>query len=114
MLFMRRISSTLSKEYAQQATALGRRIRAARQRRRLRLEDMADKAGLSRSTVEAVERGALSTSFGAYLAVLGALGLTRELDIVADPGLDRDGLSLEFSVMDKRVRVPRTKVDNDF
>jgi transcriptional regulator with XRE-family HTH domain len=97
-----------------QAAALGSRIRAARHRRRLRLEDLAEKAGISRTTVEAVERGALTTSLGAYLAVLAALGLSRELDIVADPGLDRDGLSLEFSIPEKRVRLPRKDLDNDF
>ncbi len=97
-----------------QAADLGARLRVARQRRKLRLEDLADKAGLSRSTVEAVERGALSTSFGAYLAILTALGLSRELDLIADPGLDRDGLTLSLSVSDKRVRVHDKDVGNDF
>lgn len=106
--------ATLDPSAARQATDLGARIRVARLRRRLRLEDLADKTGLSRSTVEAVERGALGTSFGAYLAVLSALGLSRELDLVADPGLDRDGLTLSLSVGDKRVRVPDKNVGNDF
>lgn len=97
-----------------QAVDLGARIRVARQRRRLRLEDVAQKTGLSRSTVEAVERGALTTAFGAYLSVLSVLGLARELELLADPGLDRDGLALELSVADKRVRLPRTDLGNDF
>jgi transcriptional regulator with XRE-family HTH domain len=97
-----------------QAADLGSRIRVARQRRRLRLEDVAEKTGLSRSTVEAVERGALTTAFGAYLSVLTVLGLARELDLIADPGLDRDGLALELSVADKRVRLPHKGLDNDF
>jgi len=41
------------------------------------------------------------------------MGLNREVDLVADPGLDRDGLSLELSVLTKRVSVAR-KVNNDF
>ncbi|WP_157266764.1 helix-turn-helix domain-containing protein [Azohydromonas aeria] len=97
-----------------QAVDLGARIRIARQRRRLRLEDVAQKTGLSRSTVEAVERGAPTTAFGAYLSVLTVLGLARELDLLADPGLDRDGLALELSVADKRVRLPRKDLGNDF
>lgn len=96
-----------------QAKALGARIRTARQARRLRLEDVARKSGLSRTTVEAVERGETSTSLGAYLAVLGSMGIGQEIDLIADPGLDREGLSLQFSVADKRVKLP-TKVDNDF
>ncbi|MDB6000016.1 MAG: hypothetical protein JWP52_1715 [Rhizobacter sp.] len=97
-----------------QAENLGARIRIARQRRKLRLEDMAEKTGLSRSTVEAVERGAPTTAFGAYLTVLTVLGLARELDLIADPGLDRDGLALELSVTDKRVRLQRKDIGNDF
>lgn len=105
--------SLLPLELTHQVTALGRRIRSARQARRLRLEDIADKTGLSRKTVEAVERGEPSTSLGAYVAVLGCMSLGRELDIIADPGLDRDGLALRFSVAEKRVRLTQ-KVDNDF
>jgi len=100
-------------ELTRQVTSLGLRIRGARQARRLRLEDIADKTGLSRKTVEAVERGEPSTSLGAYVAVLGSMGLGQELDLLADPGLDREGLALNFSVAEKRVKLPR-KIDNDF
>ncbi|CAN7782135.1 helix-turn-helix domain-containing protein [Variovorax sp. LjRoot175] len=92
---------------------LGQRIRAARTRRRLRREDFAQRAGVSRSTMEAIERGELNTGIGAYVKALWALGLDEEVDLLADPGLDRDGLALELSTQTKRVRVG-TKVDNDF
>ena len=104
----------LDPSVSRQAAELGSRIRVARQRRRLRLEDVADKTGLSRSTVEAVERGALGTSLAAYLAILSSMGLSREVDLIADPGLDRDGLALSLSVADKRVRVQTKDVENDF
>ena len=104
----------LHPEVLRQAGDLGARIRAARKRRRLRLSDLADKSGLSRSTIEAIERGALSASFGAYLAALSAMGLCKELDLIADPGLDRDGLALELSLSDKRVRVARPDAGNEF
>jgi hypothetical protein len=45
--------------------------------------------------------------------VLWVLGLDREIDLLADPGLDREGIALTFSSADKRVR-PRTRLDNDF
>jgi transcriptional regulator with XRE-family HTH domain len=97
----------------EQVRQLGRRIRAARTRRRLRREDFAQRAGVSRSTMEAVERGELTTGIGAYVRALWALGLDQELSLVADPGLDRDGLALELSAQTKRVRI-QTRVDNDF
>lgn len=105
--------SLLPLELTEQVSLLGLRIRGARQARRLRLKDIAEKTGLSSKTVEAVERGELSTSIGAYVAVLGCMSLGRELALIADPGLDREGLALRFSVEEKRVRLTQ-KVDNDF
>ncbi len=105
--------SLMPVELTRQVSSLGLRIRAARQFRRLRLEDIAGKTGLSRKTVEAVERGEPSTSLGAYVAVLGCMSLAQELDLVANPGLDLEGLALRFSVPEKRVRLTH-KLDNDF
>ena len=107
------VTSLLAPELAARATALGQRIRLARQRRRLRVEDVAQKAQLGKKTVEAVERGALTTSLGAYLAVLGSMSLAEEFDLVADPALDREGAQLAYSKVEHRVR-PSRKVDNDF
>jgi hypothetical protein len=41
------------------------------------------------------------------------LGLLEELELVADPGLDRNGQALSFSVSDKRVRL-RRQLNNKF
>ena len=98
---------------AQALSRLGARIRLARIRRRLRQEDLAKQIGRARATVVALEKGSPSTEIGAYVAALWALGLLQELDLVADPGLDRDGQALSFSVADKRVR-PRQVLDNKF
>jgi DNA-binding XRE family transcriptional regulator len=98
---------------AQSLQRLGSRIRLARTRRRLRQEDLAHQIGRARATVVAIEKGAPNTEIGAYAAALWALGLLRELDLVADPGLDRDGQALAFSAVDKRVR-PRRQLNNKF
>jgi transcriptional regulator with XRE-family HTH domain len=92
---------------------LGSRIRMARTRRKLRQQDLARQIGRARATVMAIEKGSPHTEIGAYVAALWALGLLQELDLVADPGLDRDGQALTFSAADKRVR-PRQQLDNKF
>lgn len=99
---------------AKLASELGERVRAARNRRRLRQEDLAQAAGLSRTAIEAVESGKLTTGLGTYLQVLWAMGLADNLDLVADPGLDRDGLALELNAQTKRVSVKRKVLDNEF
>ena len=110
---MERKPSNLPVEITEQLSALGLRIRMARVRRKFRQSDLARHAGLSRTAIEAVERGEPTTGIATYLRALWAMGLNREVDLVADPGLDRDGLSLELSVLTKRVSVAR-KVNNDF
>jgi DNA-binding XRE family transcriptional regulator len=97
----------------QALTRLGSRIRLARTRRKLRQGDLAKQIGRGRATIVAIEKGAPHTEIGAYVSALWALGLLEELDLVADPGLDRDGQALAFSVADKRVR-PRRVLNNKF
>ena len=98
---------------AQALLRLGSRIRLARTRRKLRQEDLAQQIGRARATVVAIEKGSPNTEIGAYVAALWALGLLQELELVADPGLDRDGQALAFSAADKRVR-PRQQLNNKF
>jgi transcriptional regulator with XRE-family HTH domain len=95
------------------ATRLGERIRAARIRRKLRQQDLAQRTGLSRSSIQNIEKGDTGCSLAVVLQVLWDLGLAAELELIADPGLDRDGLALSLSADKKRVFVPR-KVDNAF
>jgi transcriptional regulator with XRE-family HTH domain len=74
---------------------LGRNIRTARLRRRWRLEDVAERMGVSRFTVADVERGKPGTSIAAYLGALWVLGLLDQLEAVADPDRDGEGKALE-------------------
>ena len=110
---MKVIEPTLPDEIVDQIRALGLRIRAARILRGMRQEDLATKSGLSRTAIEAVERGAPTTGLATYLRTLWAMGLNREIELLADPGLDRDGMALQFNVQSKRVGVAR-KPRNDF
>lgn len=98
---------------AQALARLGTRIRLARTRRKLRQKDLARQIGKSRAIIIAIEKGSPTTEIGAYVAALWALGLLEELDLVADPGLDRDAQALTYSVAEKRVR-PRRTLDNKF
>lgn len=106
-------SRNMPDEVIAQIAALGLRVRQARVHRKWRREDLAMRANLSRTAIEAVERGAPTTGLGTYLRVLWAMGLNAELDLLADPGLDREGMALQYSVQSKRVGVTR-KVKNDF
>jgi transcriptional regulator with XRE-family HTH domain len=106
-------TAPLPPEVGSRLSALGTRIRDARLHRKLRQIDLAQRMGLSRSTVEAIERGSPDTAIGAYARALWVMGLDRELDVVADPALDREGAALEYQPGERRVRV-RKGLNNDF
>lgn len=49
---------------------LGKQIKMARLRRQLSVDDVSSKAGISRTTLWAIERGNCSVAIGAYASVL--------------------------------------------
>ena len=53
---------------------MGEQIKLARLRRKLSTQLVAERAGISRSTLWNVERGSSSVAIGSYAAVLHALG----------------------------------------
>lgn len=92
---------------------LGERIRIARIRRKLRQTDLAKRTNLSRSTIQSIERGEITCSIGSVFHVLWILGISNEINLIGDPGLDQEGLALSLSDNGIRVYIPR-KIDNDF
>lgn len=66
---------------------LGENIKLARLRRDLTAEQVAERAGISRTTLTRVEKGDPGTSIGIYLKVLFVLGLDQDLVKVAEDDL---------------------------
>jgi transcriptional regulator with XRE-family HTH domain len=85
---------------------LGARLKLARTRRRVKLRDLAARAGVAYDTARAAERGNLSTSIAVYVALAWALGLEKEFAALLDPGQDIEGLALEQARSPLRVRGP--------
>jgi transcriptional regulator with XRE-family HTH domain len=63
---------------------MGEQIKLARLRRNLSTELIAERAGISRATLWAVEKGTPTVSMGTYAAVLHALGgMDKDLELIA-------------------------------
>lgn len=63
---------------------MGEQIKLARLRRNLSVELVSERAGISRTTLWAVEKGSSSVAMGAYAAVLHALNsLDTDLLLIA-------------------------------
>ncbi len=62
---------------------LGARLKAARVGRGTSAEALARVVGVSRTTLQAIEKGMPSPSMGSYLAVMAALGLAADMALLA-------------------------------
>jgi len=86
---------------------LGENIKLARLRRRLGVEQVAERADISRATLWHVEKGAPSVAMGIYCQVLFVLGLDKDLLKVATD--DVLGRKLQDAALIVKQRAPKKK-----
>ena len=104
---MPRTSSTPLPRVSRVLAELGHNVRLARIRRKLSAELVAERAGMSRPTLRAVERGDAGVTLGAVANVLHSLGMIDDLARVGrDDVLGRQLEEAELGAK-KRVRQKR-------
>ena len=81
---------------------MGEQIRLARLRRKISVEMVAERAGISRASVWSVEKGSPSVSMGIYAKVLAAIGMQEDLLLIC--GNDLLGRELQDQMLDTRGR----------
>ncbi len=86
---------------------LGQDLCDARKRRRIPMRLAAERAGISRATLNKIEKGEEGVSLGAYAKILFILGMIQRFAEIADPKFDEVGLGLEAENLPKRIRIPR-------
>ena len=91
---------------------MGEQIKLARLRRQIPADLVAERAGISRSTLWAVEKGTPTVAMGTYAVVLHALnGLDRDLLLIAKD--DELGRKLQDLNLLTRKRAPKTKKNHE-
>jgi transcriptional regulator with XRE-family HTH domain len=104
---MARQSSPPLPRVARILVELGQNIRLARTRRELSAALVAERAGMSRPTLRAIERGDAGVTLGAVANVLNSLGLAEDLARIARD--DELGRQLDDARLQARQRVRRVK-----
>lgn len=89
---------------------LGENIKLARLRRGLSMELVAERAGMSRTTLRSVERGEPGVTMGSYANVLHTLGLHEDIALVAQD--DELGRKLQDAELLVPGRAPRKGDDS--
>ena len=86
---------------------LGGNIKLARLRRKWTTEQVAERAGISRTTLWQIEKGIHHVSIGAYAQVLFILGLEKDLLQIATE--DAFGRRLQDADLEVKKRGPKKK-----
>ena len=86
---------------------LGQDIRDARLRRRIPMAIIAERASISRTTLNKIEKGMPGVALGHYDTVLFVLGMVERMGDLADCRTDAVGLRLEEERLPQRIRRPR-------
>ncbi|MBX3072867.1 hypothetical protein KF728_12770 [Candidatus Obscuribacterales bacterium] len=92
---------------------LGENLRVARIRRNLTIADAAERIGTGPRAVMDAEKGKSSTGIVVYAALLWLYDQLYQLENIADPFKDKEGLALESGRQRRRVRKGKG-LDSDF
>lgn len=108
------ITRTYSRYSRDTATLLGGLIRTARKERRLTVQEVADRAGISRGLLQRIERGDLKCEIGAVFEVATIVGVklfdADESSITRHIRQTEDKLAL----LPKSIRKTTRVADDDF
>ena len=99
---------SLSRELQMDFLKLGKRLKAARVRRRMSLADLAARTNSSVNTLRSLEQGRPTISLAVLARVLDVMRMPKRLSSLADPGEDRIGQAEELRRQPRRVHSPKS------
>ncbi|QLF91743.1 XRE family transcriptional regulator [Pseudomonas sp. ABC1] len=112
---MRKHKSLLPDSTLSLLAQLGINIDQARKRRRLSVDTICSRAGITAQTYRRLSKGEPGIGIGIMAAVLSAMNLEDDLALIASPSSDEVGIAMERAHQPKRIREEASdELDTDF
>ncbi len=97
------------------AILLGKHIHLGRKERELTEADLADRAGISRATLQKIEKGDLKCELGLYFEVAILVGVPLfNVSSEASFTMDIDRINNKIALLPKSIHKKKKDVDDDF
>lgn len=105
---------TYSRYSTEAASLLGKQIKLKRKQRKWTEHELADRAGISRATVQKIEKGDLTCSIGLVFEVAALVGVTL-FDTENTPlAMHLERTNDKIALLPKTIHKKRKPVDDDF
>ena len=102
-------------KYTQEAARLlGRQIKVGRKLRRWSENELAERAGIARATLQKIEKGDPATTIGLVFEVATLVGVRLFDADIDDLTKHRAETDARLSLLPKNTHAPRRSVDDDF
>lgn len=106
-----RTYSTLTKAAI---SLLGRLIKLHRLEKKMSAQELAERAGISRTTLSSIEKGDMKTEIGLALEIANLVGIKLfDSDEISSQALSKS-IEDKIALLPKRVRLKQEPIDDDF
>lgn len=104
-----------SRQTIEAAILLGQHIQAERKRRGLRASDLAERAGITRVTLQKIERGDLKCELGLYFEVATIVGVPLfGHDLSGSLGSEIERINDKIALLPRSIHKKKMEVDDAF
>ena len=105
---------TYSKYSLEAANLLGKHIKLGRKKRKWSESELAERIGVSRATIQKIEKGEMSCAIGLVLESAAIVGIKLFDSDMQSLTQQTERVSDKIALLPKAVQKARTRVDDDF
>ena len=118
ILYMKGVASVARRRHLaharEAARLIGAEVSARRRERRWSEAELAERAGISRTTLRKVEAGDLGVAVGTVFDVATLVGVVLFHETAAGVAREREGVEQRLALLPDRIRVSTKEVFDDF